>query len=84
MIQAVQNNIHPVYFDTLLQKPQNLVQEQYEVQNTSPVVLEPLIDQEAQEALSAVGHDLSVETDNALSVHSGLDLSRVMSLLEGL
>ncbi|MBQ9537363.1 MAG: hypothetical protein IJU79_06230 [Desulfovibrionaceae bacterium] len=48
------------------------------------MVIDEMMDMEAQGALVAVGNDLSSDYSQARSIHSGLDYSRVMSLLEGL
>ena len=42
------------------------------------------LDSEAQELMSAIGNDLQGNESEAISVHQGLNYSRVMQLLEGL
>ncbi len=43
-----------------------------------------LTDAEAQEALVTVGESVSASPTEALSVHQGLDLNRVLALLDGI
>lgn len=43
-----------------------------------------LTNQEAEEALAMVGENVTTSPADALSVHQGLDVNRVLSLLDGL
>ncbi len=43
-----------------------------------------LTNQEAEEGLAMVGENVTTSPADALSVHQGLDVNRVLSLLEGL
>ena len=63
----------------------NSIEQKFKIfQATDAVHVDNVMDDEAQQLLSAVGNSLGSSSQEASSIHNGLSYSRVMSLLEGI
>ena len=85
MISQISNTIdHPIGLN-FEEVHNNCIEQKFKsFPATDAVHVDNVMDDEAQQLLSAVGNSLGASSQEASSIHNGLSYSRVMSLLEGI
>ena len=85
MISGIQNQVHVQALTTFEALRMQQTEDELQFENPNDVVnlhyQHVNLDEEANEAITSVEDGIFNDVDSALSVHSGLNLSRVLELL---